>query len=127
MLAEYENIKDFLIAHYHVTERDDTPFWNYCRTMEIPDSLKARLEMFQATAHSAATVTELFKEQSWFAVLWGQGVRPRSYHPLADVISEDELKLRLAQIRTAIQSRVDNMPAHDAYIAKYCKAPMMAS
>jgi len=125
MLAEYVNVKDFLIAHYKVTERDDTPFWDYCRTMAVPDSLKSRLDMFQATAFSASTVTELFKEQSWFSVLWGQGMRPRNHHPMADVISEDELRVRLTEIRTAIQAHVDGMPSHDAFIAQHYASKMM--
>lgn len=120
MLAEYENVKDFLIAHYHVTERDDTPFWTYCRTMDIPDSLKARLDTFAAIGHGSATTLELFKDPSWFAVLWGQGMRPRGYHPIADVISEDELKLRLSRVRTGIQACVDSLPTHDAFIARMC-------
>jgi tryptophan halogenase len=122
MVAEYVNVKDFLIAHYKITERADTPFWERCRTMDIPDSLKARLEVFASQGHGSVTPSELFKEASWFAVLAGQGLSPRDYNPVADFISEDELKLRLSRIRTLIQGRVDRLPAHDAFIAENCAA-----
>ena len=118
MEFDYTNVKDFLIAHYKVTEREDTPFWAYCKHMDIPDSLKTRLAVFKERAETMVRHHELFKEGSWFAVLTGQGLIPDSYHPIADVISDDELRQRLSRIRTAIQDRVNGMPSQDAYLAQ---------
>jgi tryptophan halogenase len=127
VLGIYANTRDFLIAHYKITEREDTPFWRHCKHMDIPDSLKARLEIFRAQGHASVGVQEFFKEGSWFAVLLGQGLIPQDYNPVADAITEDELRLRLARIRTQIQDRVKDLPAHDDYIRRYCAAPAMTA
>ena len=116
MEADYINIRDFLIAHYKITEREDTPFWAYCKNMSIPDSLATRLEIFRTRGEAMIVHHELFKEQSWFAVLVGQGLMPVDYHPVADLLSEDELKLRLAKIRTGVQDRVAGLPSHQKFL-----------
>ena len=125
MLAEYTNVKDFLIAHYHVTEREDTPFWKRNKYMSIPDSLRARLDIFSQTGQAAVQQNELFKEASWFAILMGQGLVPKNYHPVADVISDDELKLRLSNVRIGVQNRVNGLIGHDQFIAQNCSAKML--
>lgn len=124
MHFEYENVKDFLIAHYKITERDDTPFWQYVKNMSIPDSLEEKLESFRTRGEVIARSTELFKETSWFAVLAGQGLVPEGYHPVADSISEDELRLRLTKIRSGVQNRVASMPRHADYIRQHCESKM---
>ncbi len=122
MLAEYDNIKDFLIAHYHVTDRADTPFWRRNRAMDIPDSLKARLEIFRTSGQAAVQQAEMFREPSWFAVLMGQGFYPKDHHPVAEILPEEELSRRMAHIRRAVRQRVDGMPRHDEFIAAVARA-----
>ncbi|MEJ2257561.1 MAG: tryptophan 7-halogenase [Woeseiaceae bacterium] len=122
MAFEYDNVKDFLIAHYKLTERNDTPFWDYVRTMDIPDSLQEKFDVFRARGEVMARQDELFKETSWYAVLAGQGLVPEGYHPVADAISEDELRLRLTKIRTGIQNRINSMPGHKEFIRKHCRS-----
>lgn len=114
--TEYDVIKDFLIAHYKVTEREDTPFWKYVKHIPIPDSLEERLDVFKSRGEVLARQTELFKETNWFAILVGQGLMPDTYHPVADTITEEELRLRLTKIRSGVQNRVKGMPKHLDYL-----------
>ena len=116
MTAEYVAIRDFLIAHYKLTERDDTPFWDACRTMAIPDSLAQRLDVFAREGVLIEQPFDLFKETSWFAVLMGQGITPTNYHPVADALPRDVLLSRMTQLRKMIQQRVSALPSHAAYI-----------
>lgn len=116
----YDNIKDFLIAHYKVSERNDSPFWRYVRQMEIPDSLQTRLDVFRATCQTLSRDTELFREVSWVAVLTGQGVTPEDYHPAADAMDDDELRLHLGQWRAAVLERVKTLPTHEDFIRRHC-------
>ncbi|RYG03042.1 MAG: tryptophan 7-halogenase, partial [Caulobacteraceae bacterium] len=116
MDQQYEGVRDFIIAHYKVSTRDDTPFWRHCRDMAVPDSLAAKLELFRARGEVMVENHELFRETNWFPILYGQGLTPEGYHPLADVLSDDDLRLRLSQIRTAIKARVDGLPSHESYL-----------
>ena len=126
MLFAYNDVKDFLIAHYKVSQREDTPFWAYCKHMDIPDSLKARLESFERHNLSLVKSDELFKEASWFAVLAGQGLLPKSYHPVADLMPKDEFHWRMERIREGTAGLANMMPAHEAYIAKACPSKAFA-
>ena len=117
----YEGIRDFLVAHYKVTERDDTPFWRHCRDMAVPDSLAAKLDLFRRRGEVLVANHELFREVNWFAVLHGQGLTPQDYHPVADALDAAELDGRLMRIRAGIARRVAAMPAHDAMIERIAR------
>lgn len=119
---ETDGIRDFIILHYHVTDRRDTPFWRQCAGMEIPDSLQHRIDLFRETGRVFKMSDELFAENSWTQVMLGQGIMPEQYHPVADVMSPEELKNFLDYIRTNVSKAADQLPSHQQYIQQYCKA-----
>ena len=122
MTWEYERIRDFLVLHYKATERSDSPFWDYCRTMSIPDFLREKIDLFSERGRTFRENEELFTDTSWFAVLVGQNIRAQSHDPLVDVLSDDELRRRLSHIRATIRNCVDTMPSHHEFIARNCAA-----
>jgi tryptophan 7-halogenase len=122
MAQEYEWVRDFIILHYKATERSDTPFWNACRTMEIPASLQQRMDLFRAHGRVFREGNELFTKLSWLQVMHGQHVRPASYHPLADLRTEAEIAEYLDEVSGVIAACVNVMPSHAKFIAEHCAA-----
>jgi tryptophan halogenase len=123
MDMEYEWVRDFIILHYKATERTDSPFWNYCRTMEVPASLQHKIDVYQANGRVFREANELFTKTSWVQVMHGQRLRPKSYHPLVDLIGEQEIQAYLDEVKGVIGACVDAMPSHARYIADHCAAP----
>jgi tryptophan halogenase len=114
---EVERIRDFLILHYHATERNDSPFWDFCRTMEIPDSLRRKMALYQSRGRIVRDNNELFAEVGWLQVLHGQGIKAGGYHPLVDLLSEKEVGAYLEEIAGVVKKCVSVMPAHRDFIA----------
>jgi len=117
---EYEWIRDFIILHYKATERDDSPFWNYCRTMDIPDSLQRRMDLYRSNARIFHEGNELFGEVSWLQVMHGQRIRPAGYHPFADLRPSAMVAEYLDNVEQVIKKCVDVMPTHAEFIAANC-------
>lgn len=124
MAVEYDRIKDFLILHYHATERDDTEFWNYCRTMSIPDSLQHKMDLFREQGHVERYVNGLFLEPSWVAVYLGQRIVPKTYHPLVHRFNDTEIQKLLQSEESRINNTVAQAPEHLESIKKYCHADL---
>ncbi|RST32256.1 tryptophan 7-halogenase [Sphingomonas ginkgonis] len=122
---EYERIRDFLVLHYHATERRDSAFWEHCRAMAIPDTLRERLDLYRSRGRFFPAEFDLFLEPSWVAVMEGQGVRPAAPDPLAAVHAERLAEL-LPRIRGTIAAAVTAMPPHERFIAEHCRAPAAA-
>ena len=120
---EYERIRDFLILHYNATERDDTPFWNYCRTMPIPDSLRETVELFRSDGRYFRNGEDFFALPSWVQVMLGQRIVPRGYHPIVDEMPEDRLVEVVEGLRANLKQAVATMPTHQEWINRYWKAP----
>jgi tryptophan halogenase len=119
---EYERIRDFLILHYKATERDDSEFWNYCRTMPIPDTLQHKIDLFRSNGRVFRDLQELFAEPSWLQVMVGQRIVPHGYHPFADLRSEAEVDAYVRNVAEVIAKCVNVMPTQAEFIAAHCAA-----
>ena len=120
---EYERIRDFLILHYNATSRDDSEFWNYCRTMRVPDSLTEKIALFRHNGQIFREDDELFTETSWAAVMMGQGITMGGHNAMADSLEEPKTANEIDAIEQSIRYVVQHMPAHGDYLKKYCPAP----
>jgi tryptophan 7-halogenase len=119
---EAEAVRDFIILHYHVTDRTDTPFWRYCREMQVPELLGRRIQMFRERAHAWRGENEIFQLDSWVQVMFGQGVQPANYNRMAEGMKGPELARFLESIRTTISRGVASMPTHQEFLDRYCRA-----
>lgn len=119
---EYERVRDFLILHYHATERNDTPFWDYCRTMSVPDSLREAMDLFRDDGRYFRNGEDFFALPSWVQVMLGQRIVPQNYHPIVDEMPEEKLVEHVEGIRTLISRAVSTMPTHQEWIDRYWKA-----
>jgi tryptophan 7-halogenase len=114
---EIEGIRDFLVLHYHSTNRTD-PMWARCRSMPLPESLVYKEEHFSRSGRIVLSSDELFKEASWFAVLMGQGHRPMDYNPLIDSIGSEDNLMYLRRLKETVRLTASKMKDHLSFLSQ---------
>lgn len=113
---DYLDIRDFLLLHYIATERDDTEFWNTCRNMQPTEALARKLAMFRSSGRIIREHNELFTEDSWLAVMVGQGIEAGGWHPAVGAIDTAETLKRLDHIRGVVSNTAAQMPTQDDFL-----------
>ncbi|UCX04926.1 tryptophan halogenase family protein [Shewanella glacialimarina] len=121
--TEFEQIRDFIILHYHLNQRankrgEEADLWQQCREMAIPESLQRKIDLFAATGIVTRHQDELFTEAAWVQVMLGQGIMPKDFNPLANSIQDHDLQEFLTNVKTIIGRTVDAMPEHEHFINK---------
>jgi len=120
---EIEHIRDFIILHYHATERDDSDFWRACRTMQIPQSLQQKIELFSETGKIYNSPESLFANEAWQQVMIGQGIIPADYHPLANAMTSAQLAEYHRNVKSIVSQVVAKLPKHQDFLDAVNRAP----
>ncbi len=118
---ETERIRDFLILHYKLTTRDDSPLWRYCAAMDIPDTLQLKIDHFRRYGRLIARQNDLFGPASWTAVHVGQFNIPEQTDPILNFRSADS-QAWLVKLHAAMAAEAGRMPSHRQFIDRHCKA-----
>jgi tryptophan halogenase len=124
---EFERIRDFLILHYKLNARHGEPFWDHCRSIEVPEALALKIEVFRSRGHAVIHEADSFLDPSWISMFHGLGVTPAAHDPLADQLDISEVRDLLAERRSFLLRAVQSMPTQAAFVAKHCQAPGFAA
>lgn len=119
--TEWERIRDFIILHYKMNQRDDSEFWRYCRAMPVPKTLQQKINIYHEQGDLLHYAWEIFHPDSWLAIYSGFGFYPKQYHKNVDLLNTDYLKQSLAEMRTSINNAVMSLPGHQQFIDQHCK------
>jgi tryptophan halogenase len=122
MARQYESIRDFIIAHYKLTERSDSAFWRHCAAMPIPDTLAHQLELWRESGRIVILDPEGFAEPSWISILYGLGLEPRSLDPIVELVDEGLARAHFGRLHQAIAGTVAGMPDHTEFIRRHVNA-----
>ncbi|WP_416306011.1 tryptophan halogenase family protein [Neptunicella sp. SCSIO 80796] len=107
----YDQIRNFIILHYHATSRSDTEFWNDCRTMSIPDDLQRLIRLFKQCGRVDRTQFGI-----WSAVCIGQGLIPEQYDARIDGVDYRQIQQYMANYRNQVQRAVNTLPPVEMFI-----------
>jgi tryptophan halogenase len=108
---EMEDVRDFLVLHYHFTQGRTEPLWQACQAAPLPDSLAYKVEQFRASGRLMLQGEDLFRDASWFAVMTGQGLRAADHNPMLDSMSEADNLRHLDAVQAAIAKSAAQLQA----------------
>lgn len=80
----FDGIKDYIVAHYQLTRREDTPYWQDNKnSTNIPHTLSAILSAWEAGSDVEKVLHEnkqslVYLRPSWYCILAGMGRFPNT-------------------------------------------------
>ncbi|MDR7271688.1 tryptophan halogenase [Pelomonas saccharophila] len=119
----YEYVRDFIVLHYHLNQRDDSEFWQACAAMAIPEKLRWRMDLYASSGRLADVNGDLFREPSWLEVMEGQNLRPRGWLALAELQGVEETAAYFKGVSETIAACVAVLPEHAEFVRRYCSSP----
>jgi tryptophan halogenase len=93
--------------------------------MDIPDDLKHRLDLFRDSGRVFEAEFDIFRENSWTQVMLGQGIEPQSYHPIVDMMPEQELRQFMQIQGQKVDHVLKQLPTHQEFIDRYCPTALV--
>lgn len=113
---EYERVRDFIILHYTLNQREGEPFWDACRSIAPPDTLTRKMALFKARGHLLKYRWEIFQNPSWVALYAGFDFLPNAVDPAANGPDEQQLVQWLTAMEKGLQHAVADAPEHQAFL-----------
>lgn len=119
---EMERIRDFILLHYTLSQRTDSEFWRYIKTIKLPETLTQKISIFKRRGHLIKFEGESFSDASWISMYSGFGITPEIESIKSEKLAIEELESHVQQIARVISDATTHAPPHAAFIQKFCAA-----
>ena len=86
--------------------------------MDVPDTLKHKIELFRENGRVFRYNEELFDVPSWVAVMLGQAVMPSGHDPLVDAMPDGDVLRAMAELRRSYDDAAARLPLASEFIAR---------
>ena len=119
MDAHYEEIRDFLVLHYCITQREDTSFWQRCKhASEIPDKLQEQLDLWEHAwpNNKRPGLGPLFHDYSYVCILAGMQRWPVQSLPLLDHVDPMHSQALINHLQAKSSHMVESMPDQRTFL-----------
>jgi tryptophan halogenase len=119
--SEVERFRDFLILHYHLNQRSDGELVEVLCADVGARFPAGQDHHFRRYGRLIQREFDLFGQASWLAVHIGQLNVPERVDPLLHHRSVNAVEW-LAKLRAALQASARQLPTHQAFIDRFCRA-----
>lgn len=113
----YDQVRDFIMLHYVLAERDD-PFWRDARATPLPDSLRERIALYDETGRIETPAPQIFPESSYFFIFTGNRRFPRRSAAEAEIADPEDVRQLLDRVRAENHDVAARMRGHKSYLAE---------
>jgi len=118
----WDNVIDFVKAHYCLSKRDDSEFWLDNRAeSSIPDSLKERLARWKhqpPSAYDFASKFDIFNLENYQYILYGMDFETDMTNFSNRMSQDDKAKKVFADIQHQTNLAINKLPKHRDLIDK---------
>lgn len=113
----FEDIRDFIVMHYCLTNRDDSEFWRAVRTLDIPDSLGAKFEEYASSVITPdLSEMRLFETRSIWAILTGMEFEFTKAAPSVAMMDPAPAAAVFKQVQADRERYLNGLPDHMEYL-----------
>jgi tryptophan halogenase len=116
MSAVYDEVRDFIVLHYVLSAREDTPFWKAARAVPLPDSLRATLELYERTGVVSWLHNALFGVTSFHAIAAGLERLPVRAFPATGWSDAEKAWEILGRIRAQNEELAASLPGQGEFV-----------
>jgi tryptophan halogenase len=115
MAYQYDHIRDFIIMHYCLTDREDSPFWQANKyQLTLPDSLQMKLALWRTALPIQEDSLEagFFRTPSYACILSGLGCLPKRALPILNHLPPTQAEATFDRIQMEAEHWRQKLPDH---------------